>query len=96
MLLVDGIYASGGTNLNNALNRAREYFRSGQVANWNKTCSQNFLIVISDGYWSSHSSVLTIANILNKTDNIQTFAVGFALGGANNNYQTLFFVYLLQ
>ena len=86
---VDGIYASGGTNLNNALNRAREYFRSGQVANWNKTCSQNFLIVISDGYWSSHSSVLTIANILNKTDNIQTFAVGFALGGASNNYQTL-------
>ena len=47
------------------------------------------MIVISDGYWSSHSSVLTIANILNKTDNIQTFAVGFALGGANNNYQTL-------
>ena len=86
---VDGIYASGGTNLNNALNRARDYFRSGQVANWNKSCSQNFLIVISDGYWSSHSSVLSIANILNKSDNIQTFAVGFALGGASNNYKTL-------
>jgi len=86
---VDGIYASGGTNLNNALNRARDYFRSGQVANWDKTCSQNFLIVISDGYWSSHSSVLQIANILNKSDNVKTFAVGFALGGANNNYKTL-------
>ena len=86
---VDSIYASGGTNLNNALNRARDYFRSGQVDNWNKTCSKNFLIVISDGYWSSHNSVLSIANTLNKADNIQTFAVGFALGGANNNYKTL-------
>ena len=86
---VDSIYASGGTNLNNALNRARDYFRSGQVDNWNKTCSKNFLIVISDGYWSSHSSVLSIANTLNKSDNVQTFAVGFALGGSNNNYKTL-------
>ena len=59
---VDGIYASGGTNLNNALNRAREYFRSGQVANWNKTCSLNYLIVISDGYWTSHGAVLNTAN----------------------------------
>ena len=86
---VDSIYASGGTDLNNALNRARDYFRSGQVDNWDKTCSKNFLIVISDGYWSSHSSVLSIANTLNKADNVQTFAVGFALGGSNNNYKTL-------
>ena len=86
---VDNITASGGTNLNNALNRARDYFTSGQVANWNLSCSMNYLIVISDGYWSSHSSVLQIADILNNSHNIKTFAVGFALGGANNNYKTL-------
>ena len=86
---VDNITASGGTNLNNALNRARDYFTSGQVANWNLSCSMNYLIVISDGYWSSHSSVLQIADILNNSNNIKTFAVGFALGGANNNYKTL-------
>ena len=86
---VDSIYASGGTNLYNAMNKARNYFRSGQVNNWDKDCSKNFLIVISDGFWSSHNSVLSVANTLNKTDNVQTFAVGFALGGANNNYKTL-------
>ena len=36
---VDGVYASGGTDLNRAMNNARNYFTSGQVANWNLTCS---------------------------------------------------------
>ena len=58
---VDKITASGGTNFNNALNKARDYFTSGKVANWNLSCSMNYLIVISDGYWSSHSSVLIIS-----------------------------------
>ena len=48
--------------LDRAMNNARNYFTSGQVANWNLTCSLNYLIVISDGYWSSHSSVISIAN----------------------------------
>ena len=56
---VDGVYASGGTILRTAMNNARNYFTSGQVANWNLTCSLNYLIVISDGYWSSHSSVIS-------------------------------------
>ena len=86
---VDSIYASGGTNLNVALNKARDYFLSGQVANWNLSCSLNYLIVISDGYWTSHGAVLSTADQLNKAHNIKTFAVGFALGGANNNYKTL-------
>ena len=86
---VDGVYASGGTNLNVALNRARDYFLSGQVANWNLTCSLNYLIVISDGYWTSHGAVLNTATQLNKVYNVKTFAVGFALGGANSNYSTL-------
>ena len=86
---VDGVYASGGTDLNRAMNNARNYFTSGQVANWNLTCSLNYLIVISDGYWSSHSSVISIANQIRTAYNIKTFAVGFALGGANSNYSTL-------
>ena len=86
---VENIYAGGVTNLRNAMNLARNYFTSGQVSNWNKSCSQNFLIVISDGYWSGHGQVLSIADQINKAYNIKTFAVGFALSGANNNYKTL-------
>lgn len=86
---VDGVYASGGTNLRRAMNIARNYFTSGQVANWNLSCSMNYLIVISDGYWSGHSQVISIANQIRNAHNIKTFAVGFALGGANSNYSTL-------
>ena len=86
---VDGVYASGGTDLRTAMNNARNYFTSGQVANWNLTCSLNYLIVISDGYWSGHSSVISIANQIRSAYNIKTFAVGFALGGANSNYSSL-------
>ncbi len=86
---LDSVRAGGGTNLLQAMNTARNYFTSGQVANWNKSCSQNYLVVISDGYWGSHSSVLGVANQINIAHNIKTFAVGFALGGANNNYKTL-------
>ena len=86
---VDGVYASGGTDLARAMNIARNYFTSGQVANWNLTCSLNFLIVISDGEWSGHSTVLSIANQMRTTYNTQTFAVGFALSGASSNYNTL-------
>ena len=50
---VDNVSAGGGTNLLSAMNTARNYFTTGQVANWNKTCSINYLIVISDGYWLS-------------------------------------------
>ena len=86
---VDGVYASGGTDLRRAMNNARNYFTSGQVANWNLTCSLNYLIVISDGYWGSHNSVISIANQMQQVNNIKTFAVGFALGGANSNYSSL-------
>ena len=86
---VDGVYASGGTDLAKAMNIARNYFTSGQVANWNLTCSLNFLIVISDGEWQGHPTVLSIANQLRTTYSTQTFAVGFALSGANSNYNTL-------
>ena len=86
---VDGVYASGGTNLAKAMNIARNYFTSGQVDNWNLTCSLNFLIVISDGSWSGHSTVLSIANQMRINYNTQTFAVGYALAGASSNYNSL-------
>jgi type IV pilus assembly protein PilY1 len=82
---VDGIYASGGTDLNRALGIVRNYFTSGQVANWNLTCSLNYLIVISDGYWSSHSSVISVTNQLRQTYNIKTFAVGLTSSGSTYN-----------
>ena len=87
--IVDSVRAGGGTNLLLAMNTARNYFTSGKVANWNLSCSQNYLIVISDGYWGSHNSVLSIADQLNNAHNIKTFAVGFALGGSNSNYNSL-------
>ena len=86
---VDNVTAYGGTNLLGAMQNASNYFTSGQVANWNKTCSINYLIVISDGYWSSHSRVLNIANTLNNTHKIKTFAVGLNLSGSTSNYTTL-------
>ena len=86
---VDGISANGGTNLARAMRTARDYFRSGVVDNWDLTCSLNFLIVISDGYWQSNNEVVTVANQIRNVDNIQTFAVGYALGGSNSNYSAL-------
>ena len=85
---VTNIYASGGTNLRQALTIVRNHFKTaGNVPNFGKSCARNYLIVISDGYWSSHSSVLSIAEQMNKADNIQTFAVG--LGVIHNNYVQL-------
>ena len=85
---VSNIYASGGTNLRQALTIVRSHFKTaGNVPNVGKTCARNYLIVISDGYWSSHSSVLSIADQMNKVDNIQTFAVG--LGVSHSNYVQL-------
>ncbi len=82
---VDGVYASGGTDLNRALGIVRNYFTSNQVDNWNLTCSLNYLLVISDGYWHSHSSVLSVTNQLRQTYNIKTFAVGLTSSGSMYN-----------
>ena len=61
---VGSVRATGyTTDLNHAMNVARNYFLSGQVSNWNKSCSQNYLIVISDGYWTRHSSVLQLQTL---------------------------------
>ena len=94
---VDSIRSKGGTNLRFAMREARNYFTTGKttsqnigmVDNWDLTCSLNFLIVISDGFWQNNSNVVQVANDLRLTHNVKTFAVGYALGGSNSNYSTL-------
>jgi len=85
---VDSLYASGGTNLDNAMRTAQSYFSgSSSPINSNASCQKNFLIVISDGYW--YDSVASrIAENLYKTKGIQTFVIGFHTGG-NSNYTKL-------
>ena len=80
--------AGCGTYLYGPMLAARKLFTSGKVSNWNLKCSNNYLIVISDGYWYG-GNVNNLAHGMWKQHNIKTFAVGFALGGSNNNYQTL-------
>ena len=69
-----------------AISSARSYFKN-NVKNYKLSCVKNYLIVISDGYWSGHNSVLGIADTMNKSENIQTFAVG--LDVTHNNYVQL-------
>ena len=88
---VDGIRAGGGTNLYSAMLSANNYFRGNNSPIISgATCQKNFLIVISDGYWSSHSRVVGLARSM-RTSNpaIKTIAVGFAVGGSTSNYTDL-------
>ena len=86
---VNGIRARGGTDLRQALNIVRNHFNNGQVPDWNLTCSNNYLIVISDGRWVNHNGVRAIARNL-AASNIKTFAVGFNINtGAQANYVDL-------
>ena len=86
---VNGIRARGGTDLRRALNIIRNHFRNGRVPDWNLACSNNYLIVISDGRWVNHSGVRAIARNL-AASNIKTFAVGFNINsGAQANYVDL-------
>lgn len=98
---VDKIIANGSTNLDDALTLAKNYFNSGtnqsidsiyypSPMDRNALCQLNYLIVISDGEWEDHSTVLSITDSLNKQNpSIKTFAVGFALGTSSTNYSQL-------
>ena len=79
--------AGCGTSLYNPMVQARNLFTSGKVSNWNLKCSNNYLLVISDGYWGA--SVNGIAYNMWKQQNIKTFAVGFNSGGFKTNYVNL-------
>ena len=86
---VNGIRARGGTDLREALKIVRDHFNNGKVPDWNLTCSNNYLIVISDGRWVNHNGVIAIARNL-AAKNIKTFAVGFNINsGAQANYVDL-------
>ena len=87
---VDSIKPYGGTDLRSAMNKARDHFTSNQVSNWNLSCSQNYLIVISDGDWSYYGSPNSIASHIKNAYNIKTFAVGFAgYTSFKTNYSSL-------
>jgi type IV pilus assembly protein PilY1 len=84
---VDSLYASGGTNLDNAMSLAQQYFNgSSSPINRNASCQKNILIVMSDGYWYD-SRASRIAQDFNSRG-IKTFVIGFATAG-NSNYVTL-------
>ena len=90
---VNNIRARGGTDLNYALNKARQYYtgqsRFGAVPNFDKPCAQNYIIVISDGIWMNHPGVISRATALKDQHKVKTFAVGFALSGAQSRYTQL-------
>jgi Neisseria PilC beta-propeller domain/von Willebrand factor type A domain len=91
---VDGVIATGGTNLNNALNLAKSYFAgsAGYISPIisGATCQLNYLIVISDGEWSDPAGVVNNATLLkNQNPSIKTFAIGLALGSSSVNYNNL-------
>ena len=96
---VNGIRARGGTDLRKALTIIRNHFNNGRVPDWNRQCSNNYLIVISDGRWVNHNGVKSLARQLaagttdsngNKVGVIKTFAVGFNINtGAQSNYVDL-------
>ena len=91
---VDGVVASGGTYLNNALNLAKSYFAGSagypSPIISGAACQLNYLIVISDGEWADPAGVVSNATQLkNQNPSIKTFAVGLALGSSSANYTNL-------
>ena len=92
---VNRIRAVGGTRPVFAIDKAYKYYTGqtnfGAVPNYGETCAQNYIIFISDGQWSNHSTFLSrLTNMKNQDQGklIKTFVVGFAVGGNTNNYTT--------
>jgi len=88
---IDNLTANGGTNLYSALLSANSYFKGSNSPIINgASCQKNFVIVISDGEWQSHSSVVGLAkSMASNSPPINTIAVGFALSGPQGNYNDL-------
>ena len=94
---VDGVVARGGTDLLSAMTKARNYFNATPDVDGfstpilqNASCQLNFLILISDGQWSSHSSAMNIVTDMKNRLGVKTFAVGFTVGAGNRaNYDDL-------
>ena len=92
---INNVNYSGGTFLYEALNLAKSYFAGtagypSPIISGAQSCQLNYLIVISDGEWSSPGSVNTLAAQLNSQyPSIKTFAIGFSLGASSQNYADL-------
>ena len=88
---VDHVRAYGGTFLLQAMNKARQYYTGSQSPGLaNAKCQLNYIILISDGVWRSHSSAMNVVKNMKNQYGIKTFAVGFAIAAGNkNNYEDL-------
>ena len=87
---VNNVVAGGGTDLLAAMTKARNYFRATPDVDGfatpiiqNASCQLNFIILISDGQWSSHSNAMSVVEDMKDSLNVKTFAVGFTVGTGN-------------
>jgi len=84
---VKDLTAGGGTNLDKAMDLARQYmYGPDSPIDSSITCQKNFLIVLSDGVWTDRSAS-SIAKSFND-NGVKTFVVGFQTDG-NDNYINL-------
>ena len=82
--------SGGGTYLYGAMVAARNQFLNGKVPNWNLTCSNNYLLVISDGAWWGGNPNGVASSLYNRSPGkVKTYVVGFAYGGSKTNYNSL-------
>lgn len=92
---VNNVVARGGTDLLSAMNKARQYFKSGADGHpspiiQNATCQLNFIILISDGAWGSHNAAMSVVQDMKDNLNVKTFSVGFSVySWAKRNYDDL-------
>ena len=81
---VNNVVARGGTDLLSAMNKARQYFKSGADGHpspiiQNATCQLNFIILISDGAWGSYNAAMSVVQDMKDNLNVKTFSVGFSV-----------------
>ena len=80
---------TGGTNLDNSMQEAYDYFTgSNSPIDSNANCQKSFLMVVSDGRWFD-SKASRLAKSLYDRKGIVTFVIGFHAGGGNSNYTKL-------
>ena len=88
---VDQVRAYGGTYLQQAMQKAKDYYggsNSPRLAN--AACQYNFIVLISDGVWQNHNEAMKIVKSMKDQYGVKTFAVGFAIAAGNRgNYEDL-------
>jgi len=95
---VDGVRASGGTYLLDAMKYSRKYWNGNLRQGGRRypspitapSCQLNYNIVISDGHWTRHSDAMRITKNMKDVWNVKTFAIGLGIGTGNrSNYESL-------